>query len=53
MNVKKFFQSVRNEQYEIELLLSRRNDIISIPGLRYERESVQTYANSDLSKTAL
>lgn len=53
MNVKGFFQSVRNEQYEIELLLSRRNDIISIPGLRYDRESVQTYANSDLSKTAL
>lgn len=52
VNIKKFLQKVRTEQDELELFMDRKNSIISVPGIRYDKERVQSCTNSDLSATA-
>lgn len=53
MNIKGFLQAIRTEQTELEILESKKYDIVSVPGMRYDTDKVQTSNNTDLSDIAL
>jgi DNA-directed RNA polymerase specialized sigma subunit len=53
MNVKSFLQSIRSEQTEIEIMQAEKYDIVSVPGMRYDTDKVQTSNQNDLSSVAV
>ena len=53
MDIKAYLQQIRTEQTEIEIMQSKKYDIVSIPGMRYDTDKVQTSNSTDLSDIAL
>lgn len=54
MDVKKFLRKIRSEQTELELLLLKRDNIVVIHGMTYDKDKVQISASGDnLSEIAI